>query len=78
MMGKMGIVTDAYQQPLIYDHTKDNFTIREGIIVAMNHKVYDICKNRIRKGLHKDIGELHQEVLKEADRQKRKIRSRQA
>jgi hypothetical protein len=43
----MGIVTDANRMPLIYDDTKDNFTLREGIIVAKNKKVYEICENRI-------------------------------
>ena len=40
IQAKMGIVTDAHCQPLIYDHTKENFTIREGIIVAKNKKCY--------------------------------------
>ena len=43
IQAKMGIVTDAHQRPLIYDHTKKNFTIREGIIVTKNRKVYDVC-----------------------------------
>lgn len=59
IQARMGIVTDAYQRPLIYDHTKQNFTIREGIIVAKNKKVYDICKNRIVQKLGKDIPTLH-------------------
>lgn len=55
----MGIVTDAYQRPILYDHQKSSFTIREGIIVAKNKKVYDICKNRIQEHLNKTIGDLH-------------------
>lgn len=43
IQAKMGIVTDANRRPLIYDHTKKDFTIREGIIVAKNKKVYDVC-----------------------------------
>ena len=43
VMAKMGVVTDAYQRPLIYDHTKKNYTIREGIIVTKNRKVYEVC-----------------------------------
>jgi 3'-phosphoadenosine 5'-phosphosulfate (PAPS) 3'-phosphatase len=39
---RMGVVTDANSKPIIYDHTKSNFTIREGIIVAKNRKVYDV------------------------------------
>lgn len=43
LQAKLGIVTDANQRPLLYDHTKTNFTIREGIIVAKNKKVLDVC-----------------------------------
>ena len=43
IQGCSGIVTNAKSRPLIYDHTKSNFTIREGIIVAKNKKVYDVC-----------------------------------
>ena len=62
----MGLVTDANSRPLIYDHTKDNFTIREGIIVAKNKKVYDVCKNRIEQTLGKSINEIHLEILAES------------
>lgn len=51
IQAKMGIVTDANQKPLIYDHTKDNFTIKEGIIIAKNKKAYDSCKGRIEETL---------------------------
>jgi 3'-phosphoadenosine 5'-phosphosulfate (PAPS) 3'-phosphatase len=44
IQAKMGIVTDANSRPLIYDHTKENFTIREGIVIAKNKKVFDVCK----------------------------------
>jgi fructose-1,6-bisphosphatase/inositol monophosphatase family enzyme len=43
IQGGMGIVTNANSRPLIYDHTKSNYTIRDGIIVAKNKKVYDVC-----------------------------------
>ena len=43
----MGIVTDANKRPLIYDHTKGNFTIKEGIICAKNSTVYELCEQRI-------------------------------
>jgi len=39
----MGVVTDARHRPILYDHTKEKFTIREGIIIAKNKKVYDVC-----------------------------------
>jgi len=51
---------------LIYDHTKDNFTIKEGIIVAKNKKVYDLAKKRIETGTKKTISEIHLQVLEES------------
>ncbi len=45
--GMLGIVTDANKNPIIYDHDKENFTIREGIIIAKNKKVLDVCDRRI-------------------------------
>ncbi len=55
----MGIVTDANSRPLLYDHTKDNFTIREGIIIAKNKKVFNVCKERIESTLGRTIPEIH-------------------
>lgn len=63
VMAKMGVVTDAYQRPLIYDHTKKNYTIREGIIVTKNRKVYEVCLKRIKEGMKRDIPSLHKEIL---------------
>ncbi len=40
IQARMGIVTDAGGRPLLYDHTKGSFTIKEGIICAKNSKVY--------------------------------------
>lgn len=59
IQAKMGIVTDANSRPLIYDHTKDNFTIREGIIIAKNKKVFDVCKSRIESTLGRTIPDIH-------------------
>ena len=57
IQAKMGIVTDANSKPLIYDNTKkDNYTMKQGIIVAKNRKVYDVCKHRITEELGQDIG----------------------
>lgn len=63
----MGIVTDAHARPLIYDHTKPDYTIREGIIVAKNKKVYDVCARRVIESLGKDIPAIHAEMLLEND-----------
>lgn len=66
IQAKMGIVTDANSRPLIYDHTKDNYTIREGIIVAKNKKVFDVCKKRIETTLGRTIPSIHKEIAEEA------------
>lgn len=70
MQAKMGIVTDANQRPLLYDHTKENFTIREGIIVAKNKKVFDLCKHRIETNLGKDISSFHKVILEDSNRRR--------
>ncbi len=66
MQAKMGIVSDANSKPLIYDHTKDNFTIREGIIVAKNKKVFSLCKDRIEGAMDRTIPDIHKEIAAEA------------
>ena len=43
IQARMGIVTDAFSKPLMYDHNSDDYTIKKGIIVAKNKKVYDLC-----------------------------------
>ena len=75
IQGSSGIVTNAKSRPIIYDHTKNNFTIREGIIVAKNKKVFDVCRNRIEDTLGKTISDIHVQVVEEADRNKRLRRS---
>jgi hypothetical protein len=72
IQAKMGIVTDANSRPLIYDHTKDNFTIREGIIVAKNKKVFDVCKKRIETTMGRSIPSIHKEIAEEARKAREK------
>ena len=43
----MGVVCNANHKPLIYDHTLDDFTIQEGIVVAKNRKVFDVGNERL-------------------------------
>ena len=43
---KMGIVVDAAGKPLIYDENREDYTIRDGIIIAKNMKVYNLVKDR--------------------------------
>lgn len=67
----MGIVTDSHSRQLIYDHTKPSYTIREGIIVAKNKKVYDVCQKRVIESLGRGMAELHAEFLLESDARKK-------
>lgn len=72
IQAKMGIVTDALGQPLIYNDKKENHTIREGIIVAKNKKVFDLCKDRIETTLGRNISSFHADIAEES----RKARER--
>ena len=47
ILSRMGIVTDAYNRPIIYDDESDNYTIRDGIIAATNKTVYDVIHQRV-------------------------------
>ncbi len=67
IQSRMGIVTDANSRPIIYDDSKENFTIREGIIVAKNKKVFDVIHKRVSKNLGKSISTVHQEILRDTD-----------
>lgn len=70
IQARMGIVTDANGKPIIYDHLKGSFTIKEGIICAKNTKVFKLCENRIQSALGKDIPAIHREVLADSERRK--------
>lgn len=59
IQSSMGIVTDAKSKPIIYDHKKENFTIREGIVVTKNRKVHDVCQKRVLQKMGKPLSELH-------------------
>ena len=72
IQARMGIVTDAHSRPLIYDHTKNDYTIREGIIVAKNKKAYDVCAKRIIESMGKDIPTIHSQMLLESDARREK------
>jgi 3'-phosphoadenosine 5'-phosphosulfate (PAPS) 3'-phosphatase len=65
IQAKMGVVTDAKSRPLLYDHTKENFTVMEGIVTAKNKKVLDLASRRVLENLGKDYSTLHQEVVNE-------------
>lgn len=71
----MGIVTDANKNPIIFDHTKTNFTIKEGIMIAKNKKVYEICHKRVEDEMGRTISDIHAEIIAEIDAKKMRERS---
>ncbi len=45
--GRFGVVTDKDQKPIIYStEEKPNFTIPNGLIIASNRNIYDLCYSR--------------------------------
>jgi 3'-phosphoadenosine 5'-phosphosulfate (PAPS) 3'-phosphatase len=41
---KMGICTDATGKALLYDHNQTDYTVKEGIIIAKNLKVFNLVR----------------------------------
>ena len=65
----MGFVTNANSKPLIYNNDLCDYTIKEGIIVAKNKKVFDVCSKRIQSKLKKSISELHADIINKTDKE---------
>lgn len=51
----MGIVCDSNHKPLIYDHTLKDFTIKNGIFVSKNKKVFDLTNQRLYEQTGNDL-----------------------
>lgn len=47
LTSRFGIVTDAFNQPLIYSEDKNHHTLPNGIIAAKNKRLLDVCRDRI-------------------------------
>ena len=45
----MGVVCDAAHKPLIYDHNNKNYTIKDGIMICKNKRVFDVVEDRLTK-----------------------------
>jgi 3'-phosphoadenosine 5'-phosphosulfate (PAPS) 3'-phosphatase len=58
----MGIVTGADRKPLIYDNKADDFTIKQGIIVAKNKKVFDTMNTRLTYATDMDLSYFHKKA----------------
>ena len=67
---KMGICVDASGQPIIYDHTKNSYTVNEGIIIAKNLKVYNLAMKRCKDTLGISIEDFFEEVKIETKKYK--------
>ena len=61
----MGVVCDANQQPLNYDSNKDDFTIRGGIVISKNKKVFDCAKDRLLRETGQDLSYFHEKTIGE-------------
>lgn len=51
----MGVVCDANHKPLIYDHTLEDYTVNEGIVVAKNKIVFDVANERLIQNTGYDL-----------------------
>ena len=71
---KMGVCTAADGQPLIYDHTKSDFTINEGIIISKNLKVYNMVRDKCIKNLGMSLEQFHEVVREDSNRRREERR----
>ena len=65
MQSMMGVVCDANHKPLEYDHTADDFTINQGIIISKNKKVFDTAIERLVDNTGNDLSYFHEKTLTE-------------
>ena len=72
----MGVVCDANHKPLEYDHTADDFTIRQGIVISKNKKVFDTAIDRLVQNTGHDLSYFHEKTLKEVADYKRQKAAR--
>ena len=56
---------DAKHNRLVYDHEKEDFTIREGIIIGKNQKVIGVCLKRIEEKTGKTFDDIHQDITQD-------------
>lgn len=63
LQSMMGVVCDANHRPLIYDHTANDFTIMEGIVIAKNKKVFNVSEERLLNNTGHDLSHFHEKTL---------------
>lgn len=71
LQAMMGVVCDANNRPLIYDHTKTSFTIKEGILVHKNKRVHECVNHRLMEATGKTMSYFHEKTLEEVAEYKR-------
>lgn len=71
MQSMMGVVCDANHKPLKYDHTESDFTIRQGIVISKNKKVFDTAMERLLEETGHDLEYFHEKTLAEVEAYKR-------
>jgi 3'-phosphoadenosine 5'-phosphosulfate (PAPS) 3'-phosphatase len=54
MRARYGVATDKDGEPLLYDDKQEDFTIKNGFIMASNKSIYDLCNERLKPYL-KDL-----------------------
>jgi len=47
MRARFGIVTDKNRAPIDYDHTLNDYTLPNGIIMSRTQDMYDLCHERL-------------------------------
>lgn len=62
LQAKMGIVCDAANKPILYDHSADNFTITEGIMISKNKTVFDTAQERLYANTGHDMMYFHEKT----------------
>lgn len=74
----MGVVCDANHKPLEYDHTADDFTINQGIVISKNKKVFDTAIDRLVQETGNDLSYFHEKTHREVAEYRRLKAERQA
>jgi len=67
----MGIVCDAYHKPIFYDHTLDDYTVSNGIIITKNKKIFEIINERLINSTGNDMPYYHQKTIVEVEEYRR-------
>lgn len=62
----MGIVCDSYHKPLLYDPKATDYTMKNGIYVSKNKKVFNLCNQRLMDNTGRDLPSFQKQVNDES------------